>query len=99
MGDLIPIAGMFTGLIITVAAVWGLVQIIQGPLGQALARRIQGRTGDADLQNEVADLRDQIEGVRQQLEETQERLDFAERLLSRQPTSVRIPGGEENGSP
>jgi hypothetical protein len=98
MGDLVPIAGMFTGLAITVAAVWGFVRIIQGPLGQALARRIQGRAGDADLQNEVADLKDQIEGVRRQLEETQERVDFAERLLSQRPTSVRIPGGDENGS-
>lgn len=97
MAELVPIAGMLTGLLITIVGVWGLVQIIQGPLGQALARRIHGRTGDADLQNEVADLRDQIEGVRRQLEETQERVDFAERLLSQRPTNVRIPGGEENG--
>ncbi|HZM27263.1 MAG TPA: hypothetical protein VFB89_07890 [Gemmatimonadales bacterium] len=98
MGELVPIAGMFTGLLITIAGVWGIVQIIQGPLGQALARRIQGRTGDADLQNEVADLKDQIDGVRRQLEETQERLDFAERLLSQRPTTARIPGGDESGS-
>jgi hypothetical protein len=94
MGELVPIAGMFTGLIITVAAIWGVVQVIHGPLGQALGRRLQGRSGDQDLRNEVAELRDQVDAVRQQLEETQERLDFAERLLSQQPTVGRIPGNE-----
>jgi hypothetical protein len=96
MGDMIPIAGMFTGLIITVAAIWGTVQVIHGPLGQAVARRIQGRSADPDLRAEVAELREQVEAVRQQLEETHERLDFTERVLSQRPPNARIAGGDGN---
>jgi hypothetical protein len=96
MGEMIPIAGMLTGLIITVASIWGIVKVVHGPVGQALARRIQGRAGDHELRGEVAELREQVDIVRQQLEETQERLDFAERLLSQQPTVGRIPGSDHS---
>jgi hypothetical protein len=97
MGEMIPIAGMFTGIIVTVAAIWGVVRVAHGPLGQALARRLQGRTADPDLRGEVVELKDQLDVLRQQLEETQERMDFAERLLSQRSPVARIPGGEEPG--
>jgi hypothetical protein len=96
MGEMIPIAGMLTGTIITAVVIWGVVKIVHGPLGQALARRVQGRGGDQELRGEVAELREQVDIVRQQLEETQERLDFAERLLSQQPTAGRIPGSDHS---
>jgi hypothetical protein len=96
MVELIPLAGMFTGVLITVAAIWGAVKVAHGPLGQALARRLQGRGVDSELSGEVAELRDQVDALRHQLEETQERVDFAERLLSRQPAPTRIPAGDEN---
>jgi len=93
---LIPIAGMLTGLLITVAACWCGVKIAHGPLGQALAHRLRGRGGDAELSNEVAELRDQVDQLRRQLEETQERMDFAERLLSQRPPTASIPGSPEH---
>ncbi|HZE75987.1 MAG TPA: hypothetical protein VE091_11810 [Gemmatimonadales bacterium] len=98
MGDLIPLAGMFTGLLITVAAIWGTVRVVHGPLGQALAHRLRGRgASDADLSGEMAQLRDQVDQLRRELEETQERVDFAERLLSQRPPAAAISGPEEHG--
>src|SRR4026208_2100922 len=96
MGDMIPIAGMFTGLIITVAAIWGTVQVIHGPLGQAGARRIQGRSADSDLRADVAELKEQVEAVRQRLAEAHERTDLTERVLSQRPPNARIAGGDGN---
>jgi hypothetical protein len=83
-GELIPIFGMITGMITTVAIIFGIVALTKGPVGQAIVRRIQGRSAEADgeLRMEVAELRDQIDILRGTLEETQERLDFAERMLA-----------------
>ena len=94
-GELIPIFGMLTGMVMTVAVILGLVQLTKGPVGQALARRIQGRAGDTDgeMRAEVSELRDQVDQLRGMLDETQERLDFAERLLSQGRAADRLPGG------
>ena len=93
MAELIPIFGMLTGLGIILGGIFGFVRLAQGPVGQALARRIQGHAaGDPELAADVADLREQMDLLRRQLEETQERVDFAERLLSRQGSAARIPG-------
>jgi hypothetical protein len=98
MEDLVPLAGMLTGLLITVAAIWGAVRVAHGPLGQALARRLHGRGApDPELAGEVAELREQVAALRRDLEETQERVDFAERLLSQRPPAAGIPGPEEHG--
>ena len=97
MHELVPIAAMFTGLLIAVSVVLGGVRVAHGPLGQALAHRLRGRSGDAELSNEVAELRDQVDLLRRQLEETQERMDFAERLLSQRPPAVAIPGPPDHG--
>ena len=92
-GELIPIFGMLTGMVMTVAIIFGVVQLTKGPVGQALARRIQGRAGEADgeLRTELADLRDQVDALRGTLEETQERLDFTERMLSQGRPLDRLP--------
>jgi hypothetical protein len=83
-GDLIPIFGMITGVIISAAFFWGLVKVAQSPVGEALARRIQGRHGgpDPELLAELSQLRDQVEALQNQLYEAQERIDFTERLLT-----------------
>jgi len=80
----IPMMGMLTGVIITGLMTWGFVALIRGPVGQALARRLQGRHGqaDADVLGAVDALREQVEVLHQQLADTQERLDFTERLLA-----------------
>ncbi len=87
--DLVPIAGMVTGLLMTGMVTWGLVCVFRGPVGQALGRRI-GSHGPDHLEDEVLELRDVVTGLADDLRETQERLDFTERMLS---------AGSDRGAP
>lgn len=82
-GELIPIFGMITGTIMTGFLAVALVMILKGPVGQALARRMQGRAGELEqeLIGEIQALRDQVQVLEQHAGEVEERLDFAERLL------------------
>jgi hypothetical protein len=93
-GNLVPIFGMITGVLITGGLIFGVIRVMHSPVGIALARKIQGAQGEADeeLRAEVTYLRDQVEEVQRQLGETQERLDFAERILSRQKQMSQLPG-------
>ncbi|HTS89072.1 MAG TPA: hypothetical protein VMG41_11320 [Gemmatimonadales bacterium] len=80
---MIPFAGMLTGVAMTVAAVWGIVQIV---------RIRTERTAPArELANDVAVLRDQVEALHQALVEMQDRMDFTERLLTQ--GRADSPGG------
>lgn len=83
--NVIPLFGMLTGVITSGLFFWCVVQVARSEIGQALARRIQGRHGAMapELLDEIAALRDQVEFLSQQLTETQERVEFTERLLSR----------------
>lgn len=94
---MIPVFGMITGIVTTGLFFWGVVQLARSPIGQALARRIQGRhgAGDADLQADVLAMRDQLDYMQQQLSETQERLDFTERLMSQQRQGLIGEGRHE----
>ena len=83
----IPLGGMITGVFSVTAISWAMVRIFQGPVGQALARRLQGKSGDADLLNEVLELRHQLEQTQQRLTETEDRIDFNERLLAQRAES------------
>jgi|WetSurMetagenome_2_1015567.scaffolds.fasta_scaffold12482_8 hypothetical protein len=89
-GDLAPVIAMsvFT---ISVA----LVFILRGPLGKALARRIEGPAVAGSFANgEMDDLRSRLEEVEQQVarvHELEERLDFTERLLAQQREQPRLP--------
>lgn len=79
----IPLAGMLTGIVAMGALSWGMVRMFQGPVGQALGRRISGRQDqDPELMHEVLELRHQVEQLQQRLIETEERVDFSERLLA-----------------
>lgn len=88
---MIPLFGMITGIITTGLFFWGIVQVARSPVGQAMARRIQGRyaQGDPELVAEVIALREQVDSLQHQLIETQERVDFTERLLTRGPDQPR----------
>ena len=86
--DLVPIAGMVTGLLITGMVTWGLVTVFRGPVGQALGRRIGGHRDH--LEDDVLERRDAVAGLADDLRETQERLDFTERMLS---------AGSDRGAP
>lgn len=93
MGELIPIFGMLTGIVTTGLFFWGVIGVARSPIGQAFARRIQGKYGtsnDPEVLEAISVLRDQVDSLHQQLIETQERLDFTERLLSkeRQPRQL-----------
>jgi hypothetical protein len=94
----IPGADIAPILITTVltAAVAGLI-ILRGPLGRALARRIEGAVPLADggseriahLEQRLADL----EGAHLRMDELEERLDFAERMLARAEPAARVRAG------
>ncbi len=73
-------------------AVWliiatSLVIILRGPLGKAIARRLEGRqAGHEDAPAVYEELRHQAmdnEALAGRVAELEERLDFAERLLAR----------------
>ena len=71
----------------------GVVLILRGPVGRALARRIEGQSGVAEqLAGRVEELESRIaelEQDRARTAELEERVDFAERLIARQEQSVR----------
>ena len=77
--EVIPILGMFTGIIVTGMMTWGIVKIVKT---WAEARRVPAGS-DPDLIAAVDALRDQVDHLQQQLAETQERLEFTERLMIR----------------
>jgi hypothetical protein len=74
--------------LITMAGIIGAVVALRGPIGRALAARIEGRRApDHETLLELEDLRARVaalEDGHSQLTELQERLEFAERLLSRE---------------
>lgn len=85
---LIPLAGMFTGVLVMASLAFAGVKIFTGPVGQAIARRINGQAGiDSDTAHEVAELRHQLEQVQQRLADAEERIDFSERLLAQRSES------------
>ena len=94
MGELIPIFGILGGALMTAGLVFGVVKIMQGPVGIALGKRIHGAAGDEDLRTDVSLLREQVDHLQQELSETQERLDFAERLLSQSKGHPELTGGD-----
>lgn len=73
------------------------VLILRGPLGRAIARRIEGSDGtaaDPGIARRVAELEAQVaelEHRADRIAELEERLDFAERLLARQADQQRLP--------
>jgi hypothetical protein len=76
-------------VVVAVALTIGLVKIFRGPVGAAIAERIQHGAppaGEPALAAEV----DQLRG---RLAEVEERLDFAERLLARAREADQLPEG------
>lgn len=70
--------------------------ILRGPLGRALARRIEGTAASVDervlhLEQRVADL----EQAQARIPELEERVDFAERMLTRAEMHDRLPAEKE----
>jgi hypothetical protein len=91
--DLVPIAGMATGVLLTGMLTWGFVSVFRGPVGQAISRRISGGHDD-HLEEEVLELRDAVAGLSDELREMQERVDFAERLLTEGDAARPLVSGD-----
>ena len=94
--DFIPLMGMVTGIVSMIVVAFAVVKVAQSQIGQAIARRLQGKAGagDAELREELYELREQVAALEQRVAESDERLDFAERLLARPPEAQALPGGE-----
>ena len=88
--EFIPILGMLTGIVTLVVVGFAVVRVAQSQIGQAIAKRIQGKHAvDPDLREEVFALRDEVASLERRLADSEERLDFAERLLADPTKSVR----------
>jgi hypothetical protein len=89
------IAPMLVTTVITVA-VAGTI-ILRGPVGRALARRIEGSLpladGGSDRIEHLEQRVTELEGARLRLSELEERLDFAERILARAEPADRLRSG------
>ncbi len=71
----IPLAGMLTTIIGTVAISWAVVQGIRA--------RNQPRIGEPELSRALAELEERVDRLQHELAEAHERIDFTERLLTR----------------
>jgi hypothetical protein len=91
-GEAIPIMGMLTGIVSMVLIAVTVIKVAQSQVGQAIARRISGRSGPADdeMRNELLDLREHVGNLEQRLAESEERIDFTERLLAQRGEPVRV---------
>jgi hypothetical protein len=69
--------------------------VLRGPLGRALARRIEGATPP---ELDVEPLLQELDEVRGRMVELEERMDFTERLLAREREAQALPpGGARRG--
>jgi hypothetical protein len=93
INGLIPIFGMFTGIVIT-----GFVAL--GPVGRAIgdgirhvfgARKDGGALGQADVDEIVG----RLDAIQQHLGELAERQDFAERMLAQVRKDRALAGGTD----
>lgn len=92
-GDVAPVILMGMGIIAV-----AVILILRGPLGKALARRLEGSAGRPEVTDAgVAGLAERIAELEERdnrMHELEERLDFAERLLA-QRDAERLPRGKD----
>ena len=89
MGELIPIFGMMTGIVVVGILGVTLVKVFGSKAGQDMVRKLGGEEEDSAS---LEALHDRIERLEERLVDTEERLHFAERLLSERSTAS--PSGE-----
>jgi hypothetical protein len=83
-------------LLLSFLALCAAAAIVLYPLMRAIARRIEGRVRDPELEREVHELRERVRDLEHggtRLSELEERLDFAERLLAQRRDSAQLPNG------
>jgi len=79
--------------LISIAAVVGMAFVLY-PIARAIARRLEGRGGNQELQQQVEELRDRVRDLEvshHRLAELEERLDFTERLLAQRRDVEQLP--------
>ena len=92
-------APVFIITLTIIAVAVSSVLILRGPLGKALARRLEGRTGREDMTGAaIAGISERLAELEQRdarVAELEERLDFAERLLAQRDLE-RVPRGRDD---
>ena len=86
--------GIDPGIVAIVVFSLIAITVILWPVMRALARRLEGRTADPALRDEVEQLQHRLEEMdtlQVRVAELEERLDFAERLLSQRDDPARLP--------
>jgi hypothetical protein len=82
------------GMFLAVAV--GAIAVFFGPIGSAVARRIDGSKHQRSTTDQpIGELQrriEQLEADRVRLAELEERLDFAERVLAQSEQPARLPG-------
>jgi ubiquinone biosynthesis protein UbiJ len=85
-GDIAPV------LITTaLALIAGVTFILRGPVGKAIARRLEGQQLPHADSPEIAGRLAQVDELAHRVAELEERLDFAERLLARGREPQQLP--------
>jgi len=92
-------APVFVITLTIIAVAVSSVLILRGPLGKALARRLEGRAGREDVTGAaMAGISERLAELEQRdarVAELEERLDFAERLLAQRDLE-RVPRGRDD---
>ena len=98
--DMVPIMGMFTGIVSMVLIAFTVIKVAQSQVGQALARRISGKSGsgDEEIRNELLDMREHVANLEQRLADSEERIDFTERLLAQRGEPTRLEARGPNAA-
>ena len=83
---------------VPVIAALGIIMtgIVLWPIVRALARRIEGRSGDSELRAEIDALHQRVadlEAVEQRIGELENRIEFSERLLTQHRESAALERG------
>ncbi|MGE0553391.1 MAG: hypothetical protein AB7R55_08160 [Gemmatimonadales bacterium] len=81
-GDVAPMI-----VVTTMMVVGGLALVLRGPIGRALAKRLEGHSPASD--ERVLDLEARIAELERDRDELHERVEFAERLLARTTEAAR----------
>jgi ubiquinone biosynthesis protein UbiJ len=85
-GDIAPVF-----VTITLSLIAGVTFILRGPVGKAIARRLEGQQQSQVDSPEIAGRLAQVDELSHRVAELEERLDFAERLLARSREPHQLP--------
>lgn len=77
--------------IATIVAITGILGFVAlGPVGRAIARRIEGKPAEGDVVDDLRERLVELERSHMHTAELAERLDFAERLLGQRSEPARL---------